>query len=275
MVYDDTQQRVLLFGGFLEQGATFQPLNDLWSWDGSKWTYLGSTGPAPRGEMLAVWDGGRQKLVVHGGAGGSGPLTDTWEWDGTSWTQLNVSGPPPRNHFSAGFDKQRGRVVLFGGQAENTLMTDTWEWDGAQWLQRASAGASAFGAASRMAYSETRKALLMLAGTFNTGPSELWQWSGSAWTMVSAGPVAPMPVAVAATGDDEITAFLNTGVTLRWQGSTFATVATAGPSPRTGASMVHDRARGRLVLFGGTAGGNSLAETWTWNGTAWIQVLTP
>jgi hypothetical protein len=46
-----------------------------------------------------------------------------------------------------------------------------------------------------------------------------------------------------------------------------------GPQARLGAAATYDPARGRVVLFGGTALANgSFADTWEWDGTDWSQV---
>ena len=41
--------------------------------------------------------------------------------------------------------------------------------------------------------------------------------------------------------------------------------------------MAYDRERARVVLFGGGAGdaAASLAGTWEWNGTAWLETISP
>jgi hypothetical protein len=44
----------------------------------------------------------------------------------------------------------------------------------------------------------------------------------------------------------------------------------SGPSPRYDYSMVFDAATGTTVLFGGF-NGSELADTWTWNGSAWTK----
>lgn len=44
----------------------------------------------------------------------------------------------------------------------------------------------------------------------------------------------------------------------------------SGPSPRYDSSMVFDAATGTTVLFGGF-NGSELADTWTWNGSAWTK----
>jgi hypothetical protein len=45
-----------------------------------------------------------------------------------------------------------------------------------------------------------------------------------------------------------------------------------GPPARTGHGMAFDPARGKLVLFGGLAGGKAAGDTWEWDGTLWSQV---
>ncbi|MBK8975934.1 MAG: hypothetical protein IPM29_08400 [Planctomycetes bacterium] len=46
-------------------------------------------------------------------------------------------------------------------------------------------------------------------------------------------------------------------------------VSSSGPSPRAGHAMVYDAARQRVLLFGG---GQSLGDTWQWDGSSWTQV---
>ena len=48
------------------------------------------------------------------------------------------------------------------------------------------------------------------------------------------------------------------------------TVGIESPSPRVGAAMAYDAARGMLVLFGGNSG-NFLADTWKRQGTTWTK----
>jgi len=273
-VYDDAQNRVLLFGGLASTGSTLRPLNDLWAWNGQRWSFLGASGPSPRGDLLASWDSDRHRLVVYGGVNDDGSLGDTWEWDGTAWTQRATGGPSLRRHFAGGYDSNRARVVLFGGLlgSTSTPALDTWEWDGAQWTQRATTVPPGFTAPARtMAYSDTRQALLMPIGSFSNGATEVWQWNGSAWTSVAAGPTTSMPVALAATGADEMTFYMSTGATVRWRGGTVSTLAAAGPGALDGVALAYDKSRSRLVLFGGLAGQLMSADTWLWDGSGWSR----
>ena len=59
-----------------------------------------------------------------------------------------------------------------------------------------------------------------------------------------------------------------------WNGTTWTNVTPSSPSSsppaRSRASMAYDTSTGQLVLFGGLSNtGHALADTWTWDGTAW------
>ncbi len=66
---------VIIFGGSGDQGF----LNDTWSWNGSSWTLLATTGPAPRSMGHLAYDRKRDRVVLFGGRKGwpDGDLDDT------------------------------------------------------------------------------------------------------------------------------------------------------------------------------------------------------
>ena len=131
MTYDDARRVVLMFGG---TGAS--TLGDLWSWNGTSWTRLSTSGPPPRDDAVLAFDGRRQRLVLFGGRSGQTLLADTWEWDGTAWSKLAIdSAPSPRFWHSTAFDSARGVTVLFGGY-DGSDAGETWEWDGVGWVLR-------------------------------------------------------------------------------------------------------------------------------------------
>jgi len=85
MVFDERAGVVLLYSGAgAHRGA---PLEDMWQWDGGKWTEIPLTGPTPgfRYQPVMVYDRARQKTVLVGGIGGP---ADTWEWDGQHWSRV-------------------------------------------------------------------------------------------------------------------------------------------------------------------------------------------
>ena len=130
---------VMLFGG---QDSTGAANDDTWTYDGTTWTAISTTGPRPPARVGAALVPvlGRNLCVLFGGRD---PVTmqifnDTWEHDGVTWTQVNnVYGGvyPPRAEFGITHDFLRDRLVTFGGAIANgSLRNDTWEY-GAQWTQ--------------------------------------------------------------------------------------------------------------------------------------------
>ena len=86
LAFDRRAGVVLLYGGSRD-GRQF---DDLWQWDGVRWTEIKLTGPTPGKRDLHVmaYDAARGKTVLYGGTGAK-VMDDTWEWDGRQWRQIN------------------------------------------------------------------------------------------------------------------------------------------------------------------------------------------
>ena len=68
------------------------------------------------------------------------------------------------------------------------------------------------------------------------------------------------------------------GDTWEWDGTTWIVRTPAlSPIPRFGHAMAYDAARERVVLFGGYdfVSGSFLADTWEWDGNAWVETTPP
>jgi hypothetical protein len=123
MAYDSRRGRTVLFGGI-----GIGPLDDTWEWDGSAWTQVATTGPAPRQEHAMAFDSQRALTVLHGGTY-SMHYHDTWEWDGLAWRQVADDGPTRFAHAMV-YSSQAARTVLFGGGPSTSPQADTWEYSG-------------------------------------------------------------------------------------------------------------------------------------------------
>ncbi len=162
MVYDSQRGVTVLFGGQTNWGGIF-PVNDLWEWDGARWTlrvessitngwtFLPNRGwvpnysvqPVRRARFAMAYDSLRGRTVLFGGYGLSPDqspfiLKDLWEWDGTRWYFRSTNGPIARFDPSMTYDERRGRTVLFGGtvtpaSGEQVDGNFVWEWDGDNW----------------------------------------------------------------------------------------------------------------------------------------------
>jgi hypothetical protein len=279
MVYDEARGVTLLFGG--SGSALF---GDTWTWNGTRWTRVATTGPSPRNVPSLAYDARRQRVVLFGGQSGTMLLADTWEWDGTTWTQRATTGPEPRIHQGAGYDRRRERVVMYGGAtATDAILRDTWEWDGSSWVRAASDGPDRW--VNGIVYDPARQELLLHALDRVQNPgrlyrTELYSWTGSAWTPASApfsGPAVSPTQAIAALSGGGILLFdggtlQGAASTWRWSGSAWTQIQEPGPSLRSGHAMAFDTARNRVVMFGGFVTGTDLADTWEWTGQSWAEV---
>jgi cysteine-rich repeat protein len=196
--------------------------------------------PDDRREHALAYDAARGRVVLFGGDA-LGFSNETWEYDGTSWNERTPSGknPPARRAPAMAYDARRGRVVLFGGIPNGGgQLDDTWEWDGQNWIDVTPAtGSPPARHTFAMTYDAVRGRVVLFGG-FVDGSGDLddtWEWDGSRWTEV--------------------------------------TPATGSPPQRFGHAMTYDPARDQVVLFSGFRQFEGLlADTWTWDGTAWTEV---
>jgi hypothetical protein len=149
-----TTNRILMFGG---QGGTDcngglgGPLNDTWTWSGTKWVLCSTSctgAPSPRTGHRVAWDNDTaiQRVVLFGGSSsistsncsGSNLLcNDTWYIDGGPWSQQTpMHSPTKRCCVGLAYDALHNRLVLFGGGVSKTSnKDDTWLWNGTDWCQ--------------------------------------------------------------------------------------------------------------------------------------------
>ncbi len=240
MAYDDTEHRVLLFGGntvlFGNDDAAPTFLQDLWAWDGEQWILLKAEGavPPPRAEASMAFDRKRSRLVLFGGYNVAqseiNRLGDTWEWDGMAWRLVSTEGPSPRNGAAMVYDQARERIVLFGGPTNRAGAGDTWEWDGVAWHQVVS-GKTAGRFNSAMAYDEARGHTIRFGGwDGHKRVADTWKYDGVAWEKIEV----------------------------------------QGPEPRNHTTTVYDSKRKKILLFGGHDGPRVLGDTWAWDGRQWL-----
>ncbi len=244
--------RVLLFGGVGDAESDTGLLNDLWSWDGSQWTWLsgakfadqegeygtkGVPGAANRPgarEAAASWADAAGKFFLLGGGRQRGfddwsAWNDLWMWDGTNWTWVGgASTPNPIGVYGtkglpAAGNEPGGRLGHMAGQ-------------------QASGAVLVFGGVGSSATGRI--------GTLN----DLWQWDGAQWAWVSG-----------STGESQAGVYGVKGVAS----------AANRPGARCGA-VTWSTANGETWLFGGygysARGLGHLNDLWRFDGTAWTWV---
>jgi hypothetical protein len=250
---------MVVFGGGSDSGY----LNDVWALSlagAPTWTQLTPSGtpPIPRFLHSAIYDPGRDRMVVFGGYSGSGYLNDVWVMSlaGTPvWWDLTPSGTPPSTRYghSAIYDPVRDRMVVFGGCYYSTgspyYLNNVWALSLAEtptWTQLTPSGTPPSGRLAHSAIYDPVRDRMVVFGGYSGSSSYL----NDAWALSLAG--TPAWTALYPTGTP--------------------------PSPRSGHSAIYDPVRDRMVVFGGNLGASSnLNDVWALSqaGTpAWTQ-LTP
>lgn len=135
IVYDEAAGRVLVHAGSspFEGGNCCAMFNDLWAFDGTRWTALAPSGPQMSG-MRLTYDSRAGRVVSFGGwiSGVSKPDLRALTRD--AWTALAPLTEMPASEPGFVFDSRRNRYIAFGGSAERgQAHASTWEFDGTRW----------------------------------------------------------------------------------------------------------------------------------------------
>jgi hypothetical protein len=222
-------------------------------------------------------------------------LGDLWEWSGVNWSLVSAVNPPGvRSDVIAVFDEARSKAFYWGG-----LYQDTWVYDAQGWSV-ADRPLSAF--LFDATFDERSGAPLAIAAVGAPGLGTIGLRNGR-WAQL---PVPLLQVQNASPSlvyHEALRRVVMLGVgsqaneTWLWDGSGWAQAThLGGPVPaRRRSGVAYDRARGRVVLFGGSApndlaetweletilfggGGTTfqqLSETWEWDGVNWSQLSPP
>lgn len=190
-----------------------------------------------------AFDPSSRRVSVFGGvdhlAKPSVRYADTWAWDGKTWTELSRGGPSARIWPAMAYDPNTRRMLLFGGADPPKVLNDLWLWDGSRWTELKLAHSPAPRWHFAMVGDEARRQVVLFGGVDTTGTrvayGDTWVWDGRDWRQAS----------------------------------------NNGPGPRFGHAMSYDRARRKIVLYGGRDNsGRALGDTWEWDGTTWRELAT-
>lgn len=118
MTFQESEQRVVLFGGFDTERR-----NDTWTYDGNNWAPLDQSMNIPpvRNYHTVVFEKSDQqtpsRVLLFGGLNsGSIYLNDTWQLIADEWSRLSTANAPlPRCCFGLVFNSLQKQMILFGG----------------------------------------------------------------------------------------------------------------------------------------------------------------
>jgi N-acetylneuraminic acid mutarotase len=152
MVYDDLNDRLILFGGNTSaDGLAFRPLNEthILDLDSMEWSQVATSSSVPARLFHAmVLDGANNQLLSFSGGDENaffGPFyQDVWalDLDALTWSKVwdsNVSvGPTGRINAAFVEHRESGSVYMFGGHDDTALGNDNdlWAFSGATGMWR-------------------------------------------------------------------------------------------------------------------------------------------
>jgi hypothetical protein len=280
---DESGAYAYLFGG--RDGA--RVFGDLWRFDlrSDGWTRLTPrAGPAARFGHTGTWLNGRG-LIVWSGQAGTAFFDDLWLYDAEAnrWQRLPARGTVPLARYgSCAALGPDGRLWISHGFTHDAgRFSDTRAYDFAtgRWTDQTPKGeVPVLRCLHDCLWAPDGR--LLLYGGQTTGVraiGDLWSFRASgggaaAWTREPMPPLPPRNLYAAAELDGGAYVFGGTPVSGAkladlWQldldsGSWSPLRAAAGPSGRSGATLIADRARGRLVLFGGIGDSGALDDSW-------------
>ena len=231
--YDPVSKKIVLFGGLDSTGQ----LGDTWTFDGTTWKQVATSGPSNRTDAAMAYDGRIHKLVMSGGFQGQAFLNETWLWDGTTstWTQaLPRTVPKGATNPILFRDPVSGHVNMFGGYQGQFFSRSMYQWTGTNWKQLNPTTTPYPRAGSVVAYDPIRKNIVLFGGLSDLWVMRnTWTWDGTNWTQEN-----PM----------------------------------TQPPPLYFTSGGLDEKLGQVIVFSGGYAGVDQKATWEWNGSDWRRV---
>ena len=282
MVYDDTDDIMLLYGGFSSgtylQETYYTPLHRPWEWS----PLSAANPPVGRDSAAGAYDSSVKRLVLFGGQPSfapSPPVGDTWtlNYMQARWTAMV---PTARSGHSMTYDEGTGKAVIFGGRDNyDSYKSDTWLFDAGKDLW--SSGNAATRPPPRylaaMAYDSSRRVSVLFGGQWPVmGDTWTYDAAADAWTNRTPAGSPPARYSSAMVFDpfNGVCLLFGGGVAAGRVGDTWAYNASANawtdlqpaiaPSARSGHALAFDRQDRLAVLFGGYDGLNR-ADTWTYD----------
>jgi hypothetical protein len=148
-VYDQTNNRMIVFGGCGDLECFYLPLNDTWFLTNANgtggtpaWTELTPSGtlPSPRVYHNAVYDATNNRMIVFSGDNGVVSFSDVWVLTNANglggtpaWTQLSPTcGPPDAlDGSTAVYDPATNSLIVFSG---GNFVNSVWKLSNANGL---------------------------------------------------------------------------------------------------------------------------------------------
>ncbi len=184
MVYDSTNERVLMFSGYSDEGPV---IADTWAYDynTNTWEEMNpSESPHARYGASCIYDSVSESMIIYGG-NSDGYFSDTWRYDYVTdtWTELEPAIHPQALKWSVmTYDTVNQKAILFGGDGLlGRAQNETWTFDPSEntWEERTPVSAPPAREAFGFAYDVVNEKAVLFGGTTHNpiAMSDTWAYS--------------------------------------------------------------------------------------------------
>ena len=141
MVYDAARGRVVVFGGRRRGSDPSNPdlLNDIWEWDGRRWTSIDSSDTPALLHAATEYDPVHKRVLMYGGLNATGFSRSLRAWDGRRWTVLDSLGPDGVIPAMAAVNNNGDFLLVTnkpsGDHDPPPDSSVTWAWRGGSWTR--------------------------------------------------------------------------------------------------------------------------------------------
>ncbi|UYP47573.1 hypothetical protein NEF87_003858 [Candidatus Lokiarchaeum ossiferum] len=133
MYYDDSLNKVFLFGGYSPYGSK---LSDMWEFDirNQTWSEVNcSLKPRARYGHQMVYNSHSHEGILFGG-NNAGMMNDLWAFNGSTltWSELINTNPPPVRYWNClTYMPSSNSILVYGGRNDNfdgDSLSDSWKY---------------------------------------------------------------------------------------------------------------------------------------------------
>lgn len=282
LAYYEPSNQMIMLGSDSSQKPHMYSLNA----SNGTWTEMTpSTMPDCVNDAGLVYQAHDPKVLVlyAGTCSDSGTLSNTYEWDGGNWQLVQpASGTFRLTGEAMAYDPARRTTTIFGGSEAFSVPTgSTYVYQQGVWVAPPDPLLSPSPRSLFAFNTDPVNGVIWLVGGMDTVSTldDIWKYSNGTWREVSftTQPSACVsPVSAFDTDRQKLIVVCQDASLHEFDGTTWKTVNAADqkdhPQVRRFSSMVYDPNIKKTVLFGGYNDLNYLDETWTWDGTTWVQV---
>ena len=168
MVYDESRNRLVLFGGYMIKDKQYIKLGDTWEFYDNNWQLVSETGPSQRHGVAMVYHEEKNKTILFGGSTIDKQYGDaageTWQWNGKNWEKLEIKQPTGVFNSEMVYDPFLNQCLRFGGWNGKSRINETWLFTNTEWKQLIIKDKPEPRNHSAMVYDLKRKSIILYGG---------------------------------------------------------------------------------------------------------------